>query len=319
MEETFESKFGYTLILLLLFLGPIFALPIAAGVLGLIENINGQEPFKEFGFTIIMPLVFLALLIHMILHYALRTPKIRISKSGIRIGNAQINFMEIKNINVRENVFANYLWIPYPQESCVIETEAKEWVIPVENYSNGHLIRTNLAEIKKCLKGEKSTFKIYQKSFVDTKSKFYEFSGFCEYRQSIFRFFNFYMFGLLILMFLSLGFAIRTNLFLSIFGGTFALLIYCALGVQTHYFLISDTYLVVKNLLLPFRYFAFDLKDIKVVESEWLPKQETALKVITTDYKIRRFQSGLLNDEMFSELITKASLFSSGSEHSAFR
>ena len=43
--------------------------------------------------------------------------------------------------------------------------------------------------------------------------------------------------------------------------------------------------------------------DIQIVETEEVARQQTALKLMTSDYRIYRYQSGLMNDAMFEQLI----------------
>jgi hypothetical protein len=302
----FESRFNYKLYfvgLLALFV------PILLGTMGtwiLIENISNGETFKEWGFTILMPTVCISFIVASIRHFYKLSPRVTITDKEIIIGEQQLKFSDIKLITVRGKTNDNFLIIPYRYESCsVLLQNEEEHSIAVENYSNGNVIRMNFNALNNSIRGKSSNFDVIESDrefnvsneLIDTRTA-------KKYMRTPFKSFNNYIFVGICCLMIWMMFQIQDRpIFLMFFFLAMFSMFYLVLIVQNHYFLVTDTHLIVKNLFLPTRQRIFNFDNIDYLESEDLPKQETALKVLTKNFKIYRFQSGLMNYEMFRELI----------------
>jgi len=304
LESRFNYKY-YFLGLLVLFV------PILLGTMGawvLIENISKGEAFKEWGFTIAMPVVCLLFIFATIMHFYRLSPRIIITNTDLTIGKKKIDFSEIKIISVRAKSSENFLFIPYRFEASILTLSSnEEVVIAVENYINGNVIRMNLNKLKDNLLGKSKTFEVVERDEnFRTNSEIIDIRTATKYMQTPFKSINNYFFVAFCSFMIWLMFQMTD---VPIFVMLFPLLMFCmfylVLIAQNHYFILTDKHLIIKNLFLPTRKHIFKIDNIDYVETEDLPKQETALKVMTKNFKIHRFQSGLMTYEMYTDLIRK--------------
>lgn len=305
MKE-FKSIFNYKYYFagLLVLLVPIFLAVMGLWVLS--ENILKGETFSRWGFTILMPGICLAFIVATIRHFYLLSPRIVITDKEVCVGKNLIDIGNIKLISVRGKTSAYYLLFPYTYESSsILLDNGQEFSIAVENYINGNVIRINLDKIKSYLLGKSETFQpIESDNEIVTNPEVIDTRTAARYMRSPLKSVNNYMFigmcGFMLWMMLQFQ---NRPAFLMLFPIIMFGMFYLILVYQNHYFLLTDEHLIIRNLFLPIRQRIFRFDNIDYLETEDLPKQETALKVVTKNFKIYRFQSGLMNYEMFTEMI----------------
>ncbi len=305
--RTFKSTFNYKLYFVGLL---VLLIPIFFGTMGtwiLIKNIANGETFKEWGFTILMPTICISFIFASIRHFYTLSPKVIITDNEVIIGGQKLRINEIKLVSVRGKSDDSFFLIPYRYESCSIQLQnEEEYSVAVENYSNGNVIRMNFNALNNFIHGKSTNFTVIESDnefnvsneLIDTRTaEKYMRTPF----KSINNYFSVGICGFMIWMM----FQMKDFPIVMLFPAVMFSMFYFILTMQNHYFLITDTHLIVKNLFLPSRQKVFKFNDIDYLETEDLPKQETALKVITKNFKIYRFQSGLMSYEMFTDLIRK--------------
>ncbi|WP_299988295.1 hypothetical protein [uncultured Pontibacter sp.] len=311
MNKEFSTRFNYKLFLLSLVLAPLLFVA-GIGLLKLVKNLHAGRAIDDLGFTLVFPAIVLAFVIYSIYFYWIKSPKIRINAEVIKIGNQVIRTIEIDSIQIHSYSNSFFLFIvpyTYAEVSSIKLKNGVEYKLFVEHYSNGSKLRVCLNELDKYLRGEKSVFNISVSSKTTIHQR-YDLEEFTTFKNSPLKSFNNWCYIIVIL------FCLLTLLFggitwadnpLAKFGLLFLIcsIFYFALVWQNHYFMISDNFLLVKNAFYPWRKRAFHLSEIDAVSSQLLPKQETSLKIITTDYRIYRYQSSLLDDKQFLSLIRK--------------
>lgn len=304
MSSVFRTRFNYKLYFLLLLVLP-FLLGLYAGISTLLDNIKSGNYFDDFGLTIVMPVLVISFICYTFYFYISKSPQIEIDGKGIRIGNESIDFAEIEKIRVRSKHTTYFLIMSYDyvEASSIVLKTGTEYTIFVEHYWNGSLIRTNLSNLSNFLKGQTSSFRVSTTTFTQEESLQFYLEDFQEYRQPPYKFANYYIFSPLVLLLIYVAIFLEAPFILRGIFLVLALAFYFILVRQSHYFLLGENHLIVKNYLFPWWRKPFLIKGINHVTTETQPKQETALKVITTDFRIHRFQSGLMNDSMFSRLI----------------
>lgn len=232
-----------------------------------------------------------------------------ISDGEICIGSITIRTDQVKLVTVRGKTRGNLLFMFYAYESCsVLLDNGEEHSIAVENYLNGNVIRMNFDRLNRFVLGKSVKFSVVENDeeyqfgheLPDTRTAI-------KYMQSPFKSFNNYFFGGICLGAIWMMVQMKyTSPFVVLFPvGMFALF-YFVLVIQNHYFLLTNTHLVVRSLFLPTwqRVFRLDnINNIGYAESEDIQNTETALKLMTKNFRIYRFQSGLMNEEMFHDLI----------------
>lgn len=271
----------------------------------LIKNINNGETFKEWGFTIVMPVVCISFIIASVRHFYRLSPRIIITDNEITIGRKRLSINDVRFVSVRGKTDDSFLFIPYRYESCSLSLKDEtQHSIAVENYSNGNVIRMNFnvlnnyilgkADNQLPIQGDKEYNSSYETIDIRTAKK---------YMRTPFKSINNYIFVAICCFMVWMIFKVMDRPLVILFPLTMFCMFYFILSFQNHYFLITKTHLIIKNLFLPTRQRIFKIDDIDYLETEDLPKQETALKVMTKNFKIYRFQSGLMSYEMFTDLI----------------
>jgi|GEM_PF-6767936 len=232
--------------------------------------------------------------------------KIILSTEGIQIGGRLILWVEVREVKVLDAQPLGFMFYKMQQQAItIILKSGEEMHIWVEFYANGSDIRLLIQQAEVILEHGGSFDKlhlpanreqIYTEGDINAETFHY-------YWRSVFKAINTYMF---------LGFAIFS---IWIFSNTKGVLLYVLpvillilfilVSLQQHYFMLSDKFLVVKNAWLPYRKLIIPLHDITKVATETLPKQETALVITTTEYKMKRYQAGSLKEEDFKELVAE--------------
>lgn len=309
MSNLFRTRFNYKLYFLVLLVIP-FLLALFAGFITIRENIESGNYLDDFGLTIIAPVLIIALICYSFNFYISKSPQIEIDAKRIRIGNEIIEFSEIDKIKVRSKHKTYFLFVPYSyaEASSVSLKNGKEYTLYVEHYLNGSLLRTNLYNLSNFLKGQTSSFKVVSASdYIQEEPQQFYLEDFKEYRQPPYKFFNYYIYTPLILFLIYVAIDFDSLIISSIFL-VLALVFYFVLVRQSNYFLLTENLLVIKNYLFPWWKKSLLIKSIYHITTEQQPKQELALKIITKDFGIYRYQSGLMSDSMFRELIESVNI-----------
>lgn len=305
MQQTFTTKFKYKLYFGLLMFIPFIGM-VAAGLSKLIENIGAGTPLSEPGFTIIMPTICLAFMGYIIGFMIVHTPRVSINGERMQIGKASFALHEINSINLQAFHDIFFFIFPYQEVGTIIELkDGRKYTLFAGHYLNGSLMLLNLAGLSDFLKGKAAFFSPILHHKKEQPEQFIS-ANYVEYRQPVYTCFNFYIFGILSLM----GFVAALYLplsgkfpwFVSLLFLAMSSLFIFAMVMQSHYFLLADDHLLIRNYLLPWKKKTFVIADIYSAFSEQIGNQETALRITTNEFKVHRYQSGLLDDALFEHL-----------------
>lgn len=302
--QTFLSKLNYKRYFVGLF---TLTMPLMLATLGigvLVQNVQDGQPSKEWGITIVMPFLGIFYIITTLIHYYRKSPGISINDHEIWIGNKVISISDIVLVTVRGKSSDTVMFVPYTFESSsLLLADGNQVSIAVENYENGNVIRMNLSRLNEFILGRTKTFNPVSSHTddqiirhpIDTKrARVFKFSPWKS--------FNNVLFSGMCLLAIGVAFDIDRPVLL-VLPLTVFVLFFWLLVNQNHYFLVAENHLVVRCMFLPGWERSFRIDNIQIVETEEVARQQTALKLMTSDYRIYRFQSGLMNDEMFEQLI----------------
>ena len=302
--QTFLSRLNYKRYFVGLF---TLTMPLMLAMLGisiLLQNIREGQPWKEWGITMVMPFLGIFYVITTLIHYYRKSPKITINDHEIWIGTKLISVSDIVLVTVRGKSSDTVLFVPYTFESSsLLLADGNQVSIAVENYENGNVIRLNLSRLNEFILGKSKKFHPVA-SHGDEKIILHPID---IQRARVFKLvpwksFNNLLFVGMCVVAVGVAFDIARPLLL-IFPFTVFTLFYSLLINQNHYFIVSENHLIVRCFFLPRWERSFRLDDIQIVETEEVPRQQTALKLMTSDFRIYRYQSGLLNYELFEQLI----------------
>ncbi|MGC3945172.1 MAG: hypothetical protein QM762_11780 [Chryseolinea sp.] len=302
--QTFLSRLNYKRYFVGLF---TLTMPLMLAVLGitiLLQNVREGQPWKEWGITMVMPFLGIFYIITTLIHYYRKTPQITINDHEIWIGNRVISVSDIVLVTVRGKSSDTVLFVPYTFESSsILLADGNQISIAVENYENGNVIRMNLSRLNDFILAKSKKFhpvsthaddQIIRHPIDIQRARIFKLMPWKSFN-------NFLFLGMCVVA-IGVAFDITRPLLL-VFPFTVFTLFYSLLVNQNHYFIVSENHLIVKCYFLPRWERSFRLDDIQIVETEEVPRQQTALKLMTSDFRIYRYQSGLLNYELFEQLI----------------
>ncbi|MBF8962657.1 hypothetical protein I0P70_05305 [Pontibacter sp. FD36] len=306
MQQTFTTRFNYRFYFGLLLYIPFIGM-VAAGLDKLIENIGTGTPFSEAGFTIIMPAICLAFMGYIVQFMISHSPKVSVNEEQLYIGKAGIALHEIDSIDLQA-FHDTYFFFFYYQEIATTITlkNGRKYTLFAGHYLNGSLLRLNLASLSDYLKGKTGSFSAIMQH-KEKQTQQFSTESYVEYRQSPYTSFNYYLLG----SFSLFGFGAALYLPLSgiapwivslipMIGSSLFLFM---LAVQSHYFLLAEDHILIRNYLLPWKKRTFAISDIYSAVTECIANQETSLRITTNDFKVYRYQSCLLDDALFEHLI----------------
>lgn len=302
--QTFLSRLNYRRYFVGFF---TLMIPLMLSVLGigiLLQNIQDGQPWKEWGITLVMPFLGIFYIIATLIHYYRKSPRISINDHEIWIGNQVISISDIVLVTVRGKSSDTVMFVPYTFESSsLLLADGNQVSIAVENYDNGNVIRMNLSRLNDFVLGKAKQFQPVASHSDDRLIRHpIDINRARTFRLMPWKSFNNILFTGMCLVALAVAFDINRMLLL-IFPAIVVALFYSLLINQNHYFLVTDNHLVVRCMFLPRWERSFRIDDIQIVETEEVARQQTALKLMTSDYRIYRYQSGLMNFEMFEQLI----------------
>jgi hypothetical protein len=302
--QTFLSRLNYRRYFVGLF---TLTMPLMLAVLGisvLLQNIQEGEPWKEWGITIVMPLLGIFYIITTLIHYYRKSPKISINDHEIWIGSRVISVADIVLVTVRGKSSDTVLFVPYTFESSsLLLADGNQVSIAVENYENGNVIRMNLSRLNDFILGKAKQYQPVSSHGEDHLIRHpIDVQRARTFKLMPWKSFNNLLFIAMCVVAIAVAFDIHRILLL-VFPLMVVALFYSLLVSQNHYFLVTENHLVVRCLFLPGWERSFRIDDIQIVETEEVARQQTALKLMTADYRIYRYQSGLMNYEMFEQLI----------------
>ncbi|ARS35939.1 hypothetical protein CA264_11100 [Pontibacter actiniarum] len=235
--------------------------------------------------------------------YAKSTPKVVITPEQVRIGKDVFKVDAIAAITIfgnSENAYKRTM-NRQPEVSTMLLHDGRRFDLFVEHYQNGHLLRKNLSNLEKYLRQELHQFTLATATKT-TPASAYMSDNYTKYTGSPFGSFIFYLYTTAMLVCLLPLFLISLPLPVQLLALGICGFLYLLAAFQSHYFLLSDNFLVVKSLFLPWNRKKFQLQDILSAEVQTSLRQETSLKLITSDFKLYRFQSGLLSHNSFDSL-----------------
>lgn len=302
--QTFRSRLNYKRYLAGLF---TLTMPLMLAVLGisvLIQNMHDGQPSKEWGITMVMPALGIFYIATTLIHYYRKSPAIAISEHEIWIGSRVISISDIVLVTVRGKSSDTVLFVPYTFESSsLLLADGNQISIAVENYENGNVIRMNLSRLNEFVLGKSRKFHPVS-SHPDEQLIRHPID---VQRARVFKLmpwksFNNILFGAACAISIAVAFDID-RVILLVFPAMVVILFYSLLINQNHYFLVTENHLVVRSMFFPGWERSFRIDDIEIVETEDVVRQQTALKLMTNDYRIYRYQSGLMSYEMFEQLI----------------
>ena len=302
--QTFLSRLNYRRYFIGLFTLTMPLMLAALGIGVLLQNIRDGEPWKEWGITILMPFLGLFYIVTTLIHYYRKSPRIIINDHEIWIGDQVVNVSDIVLVTVRGKSSDTVLFVPYTFESSsLLLADGNQVSIAVENYENGNVIRLNLSRLNDFVLGKAKQFHPVSAHADDHIIR----HAIDIQRARIFKLmpwksFNNVLFIGMCLLTVAVASDI-TRPWLLVFPLTVFTLFYALLVNQNHYFIVTENHLVVRCLFLPGWERAFRVDDIQIIETEEVPRQQTALKLMTSDYRIYRYQSGLMDHDMFEQLI----------------
>lgn len=302
--QTFLSKLNYRRYFVGLF---TLTMPLMLAVLGisvLIQNIQEGHPWKEWGITITLPVLGLFYITTTLIHYYRKSPIISINDHEIWIGNRVINISDIVLVTVRGKSSDTVLFVPYTFESSsLLLADGNQISIAVENYENGNVIRMNLSRLNDYILGKSRHFHPVATLTDDQLIRHpIELNRARIFKLMPWKSFNNFVFAGMCLLAVGVAFDID-RIILLIFPLMVVVLFYSLLVNQNHYFIVTENHLVIRCWFLPRWERSFRIDDIQIAETEDVARQQTALKLMTNDYRIYRFQSGLMSYEMFEQLI----------------
>lgn len=271
----------------------------------LVSNVNEGQPFALWGTTIFIPILCFTFIGIAIRYVYKITPKVIITDNSIYIGHRQISFGEIKFIEVRPHLKSREPRIEYNYEVSTLELQSGEIIrFAVEYYQNGNLIRVNLSRLKDFLEGKSPCFEVINRDEIVPKIKIYQYpSKSTKFFRSPFKSYLSCLYLGLCLMFFWAAIINMDIVFTSGFFFTFACFLFVILGFQSHYFIVTDKHLIVKNYFLPIKDQVFEIQNIEAMEKG--QSYATRLKIITHNYRIYRFYCNLISAKMCRQLITK--------------
>jgi hypothetical protein len=302
--QTFLSKLNYRRYFVGLF---TLTVPLMLAVLGigvLMQNIRDGQPGKEWGITIVVPFIGIFYIITTLIHYYRKSPRISINDNEIWIGHKVISVSDIVLVTVRGKSSDTVCFVPYTFESSsLLLADGNQISIAVENYENGNVIRMNLSRLNEFILGKAKKFHPVSSHSDDQIIRHpIDIQRARIFKLMPWKSFNNLLFLGMCLLAIGVAFDIDRPLLL-VFPLTVFTLFYTLLINQNHYFIVSENHLIVRCMFLPRWERTFRVDDIQIVETEEVARQQTALKLMTSDYRIYRYQSGLMNDAMFEQLI----------------
>jgi len=303
MTGVFKSRFNKYLLALIATLELIVLLFI---IMVSYQTLSKIETFADLNFYLSFLLICVAsaaiMGFYLIQFYVKTSPKIVIRDQEISIGSRTINFQDIAAIDLFSRSKRRQL--RYNEASAITLEDGTWYEIIIDHYANGNLIRNNLGNLNKFLQREASHFQVttkLQKPHIP--SQFNE--QYVIYRRSVFKSFMTYFWAVGMI-----GTVALFQVAVQGFGPFIASLLICSFfyimaARSTHYFLLSDKYLAVKNLLLPWKQKIIPLADICTVEKYYSPRTDTSLRIVSKDYVLYQYPSGLIGSSLFESLISE--------------
>ena len=260
-----------------------------------------------------LPMLFVVMLalalIIMTLVFFAKNPRVVLEAKGLRIGKRWLLWEQIGEIIVRDLGGQNFMGVKaYDAQECLtIKTKEEEWKLRVEDYANGDQLRYYIGQAwQQVQRG--NPIEIAPRPTPVYRQRVPISPEAITFRRSLFSAFYFYLFGGAILGFLGLaGLAVSAGQWFGIVVCSLLIAFFqFTLGWLTHYFVATDTHLVVRSRCWPFRYYAFPWADVTEVSLDPYRNREFTLKVLLSNYQVKRFPSGLLKEKDFEVLIALA-------------
>jgi hypothetical protein len=279
---------------------------------GLSDLDDGKSFFKT---TLPVSAFLFSFSLYSIYYFIVFYPQIILTNNGITFKNIlKTNFYDwsqIKDIKLTGKHPMRFLYLSMPMEATVINfNDGTKKVVWADNYRNTAIIRTALNTVKQQLNLKQvvnlDRLKINSKRNYRAEAAFLSYK---EFRGDLITSIN----GIIIfgwLLFILLMVASKPQVFLSNMGAllsiSFATVVICGMMIyQLHYFVITDTQVIVKNHIWVWTNKVYDLDKIVEVAVETPHKRSTSLRVIDKDFNSKLYPAGTLRDGTWKELTTE--------------
>ena len=278
---------------------------------GLDDLNNGKAFFKS---TIPVSIFLFSFSLYSIYYFTLTYPKIILTNDGITFATIyKTNFFDwqqIKEINLTGKEPMRFLFVSRPMEAiCINLKDGSKKIIWADNYRNTAHLRIALNTAKKQL-NLRQPVSIEQSESRNVANKTVaSFLSYKEFRGDLLTSMNGIIFFGWLLFIISILIS-KPTVFLSNIGALlsilFATVLICGMMIyQLHYFVITDTQVVVKNHLCVWINKVYQLDEILEVAIETPHKRSTSLRVIDKDFNSKLFPAGSLRDRTWKDLMTE--------------
>lgn len=251
--------------------------------------------------------------LYSIYYFIIMYPKICITNDGITFKtffkSDHYDWSQIKDIKLTGKQPMRFMFLSMPMEATSINfIDGNKKVIWADNYRNTALLRAALNMVKKQLNAKQTVnfdqFDYNRKRDERTEETFLsykEFAGDLLTSMNGIIFFGWILFILIMVISKPTVFISNAGALLSI---SFATIVICGMMIyQLHYFVITDTQLIVKNHIWVWKNKIYQLDEIVEVAIESPHKRSTSLRVIDKDFNSKLYPAGTLRNMTWKNLM----------------
>lgn len=277
-----------------------------------LDELNNRKAF--FKTTIPVSIFLLSFSLYSIYYFTVTYPKVILTNGGIKFKTIYktifFDWQQIKEINLTGKQSMQFLFVSMPMEATsIIFNDGSKKIIWADNYRNTAHLRIALNTVKKQLNSKQPVSIEQSKSKkVAYKTEAY-FLSYKEFSGDLLTSMNGIIFIGWLLFILFMIFS-KPTVFLSNMGAllsiSFATVVVCGMMTyQLHYFVITDTQVIVKNHLWVWMNKVYQLDEIIEVTIETPHKRSTSLRVIDKDFNSKLFPAGSLRDKTWKDLMNE--------------
>lgn len=278
-----------------------------------LEDLNNGKAF--FSTTLPISIFLFSFSLYSIYYFIVTYPKICITNDGITFKTIfKTNYYYwtlVKDIKLTGKQPMHFLYLSMPMEATSINfLDGTKKVIWADNYRNTALIRAALNMVKKQLIAKQTVnldqFVFNRKRDEKTEATFLsykEFTGDLLTSINGIILFGWILFILVMVISKPYVFLSNTGALLSI---SFATIVICGMMIyQLHYFVITDTQLIVKNHIWIWKNKIYQLDEIVEVAIETPHKRSISLRVIDKDFNSKLYPAGTLRDKTWKDFMNE--------------
>lgn len=277
---------------------------------GLSDLENGKAFFKT---PLPVSVLLFSFSLYTIYYFIVVYPKIILTNDGITFKNilktSFYDWSQIKDIKLTGKHPMHFLYLSMPMEATVINfKDGSKKVVWADNYRNTAIIRTALNTVKQQL-NLKQAVNLDRLKIPSERNNRAEaaFLSYKEFRGDLLTSMNGIIFFGWLLFILSMV-ASKPQIFLSNNGAilsiSFATVVICGIMIyQLHYFVITDTQVIIKNHIWVWANKVYELDEIVEIAIETPHKRSTSLRIIDKDFNSKLYPAGTLRDRTWKDLI----------------